>query len=81
MPYNRFSAPWCVLLPSWCKNRNWGELRLWMIVPIRTVLGTMVVLLGSLFGGASVRNFTGVVLGTCYIFYDIFADLFMVGFR
>lgn len=70
MPYVRFNALGCVLLPLWCKNRNWSFLRLVVIVPIRTVWGIMVVLLGSVVVVASVRNFTGVVLGTGYIFYD-----------
>ena len=40
-----------------------GFLRLWSLVPIRTVLGTGAVLLGSVVAVASVRNFTGLVLG------------------
>ncbi len=67
MPYVLFYALWCVLLPLWCENRNLGFLRLWMIVPIRTVLGTGAVLLG-LVVVAFLRNFAGVVLGTGYIF-------------
>ena len=75
MPYVSFYAPWCVLLPLWCKNRNWGELRLLSIVPIRTVFGTDAVLVGSAVVVAFLRNFTSVVLGIGYIFSDIFADL------
>lgn len=56
------------------KNRKLGELRLWMIVPIRTVFGTDAVLLGSVVAVVELRNFTGVVLGAGYIFYDVFAD-------
>ena len=63
-----FYALWCVLLPLWYKNRNWGELRLWSLVPIRTVFGTGAVLLGFVVAVVSVRNFTGVVLGTGCIF-------------
>ena len=70
-----FYALWCVLLPLWCKNRNWGKLRLLTIVPIRTVLGTGAVLLGLVVAVAFLRNFAGVVLGTGCIFSDIFADL------
>ena len=68
MPYVSFYAPWCVLLPLWCKNRNLGFLRLLTIVPIRTVFGTGAVLLGLVVAVVSVRNFTGVVLGTGCIF-------------
>ena len=63
-----FYAPWCVLLPLWCKNRYLGFLRLLTIVPIRTVFGTGAVLLGLVVAVVSVRNFTGVVLGTGCIF-------------
>ena len=70
-----FYALWCVLFPLWCKNQNLGFLRLWSLVPIRTVFGTGVVLLGLVVAVASVRNFTGVVLGTGCVFSDVFADL------
>ena len=49
-----------------------GKIRLWVSVRISTVLGTGSVLLGSVVAVAFLRNFTGVVLGTGYIFYDIF---------
>ena len=68
MSYVRFYALWCVLLPLWCENRNLGFLRLWSLVPIRTVFGTGAVLLGLVVAVAFLRNFTGVVLGTGYIF-------------
>jgi len=68
MPYIRFNASWCVLLPLWCKNQNLGFLRLWSLVPIRTVFGTGAVLLGLVVAVAFFRNFTGVVLGTGCIF-------------
>lgn len=63
-----FYALWCGLLPLWYKNQNLGFLRLLIIVPIRTVFGTGVVLLGLVVAVVSVRNFTGVVLGTGCIF-------------
>ena len=53
-----------------------GFLRLRSIVPIRTVLGTMAVLVGSVVALAVVRNFAGVVIGTWYIFASIFTDFF-----
>lgn len=52
------------------QNRNLGELRLWTIVPIRTVFGTMAVLVGSVVAVAELRNFTGVLIGTWYILGD-----------
>lgn len=66
--------PWVHYCHYGIKIENWGELRLWVIVPIRTVLGTGAVLLGSVVAVASVRNFTVLVLGTWYIFYDVLAD-------
>ena len=41
-------------------------------VLIRTVLGTMAVLLGFVAGVVSLRNFTGVDIGTGYILNDTF---------
>ena len=52
-----------------------GFLRFLIIVPIRTVFGTGAVLLGFVVAVVSVRNFTGVVLGTGCVFSDVFADL------
>ena len=51
-----------------------GKIRFWVLVRISTVLGTGAVLLGSVVAVASVRNFTVLVLGTWYIFYDVLAD-------
>ena len=59
-----FYALWCVLLPLWCKNQNLGFLRLWSLVPIRTVLGTVAKTGAFIRGSAMVRNFGGVKLGT-----------------
>jgi len=71
MPYVSFYALWCVLLPPWCKNRNLGELGLWSIVPIRTVLGTMAVLVDLVVAVVVVRNYTGVVIGTESVLADL----------
>lgn len=78
MPYVRFYALWCVLLPLWCKNRNLGFLRLWSIVPIRTVLGTMAVLVGSIVAVAELRNFAGVVIGTGCVWLTFYGWLRMI---
>lgn len=72
VPLLAFYGLWCVLLPLWCENRNLGFLRLWMIVPIRTVLGTMAVFRGFMAGVVDLRNFTGVDIGTGYILNDTF---------
>ena len=70
VPLLAFYGLWCVLLPLRCENRNLGFLRLWMIVPIRTVFGTMAVLVGSMVAVAVVRNFAGVVIGTGCVLAD-----------
>lgn len=75
MPYVSFYALWCGLLLLWHKNRNLGELWLGTIVPIRTVFGTVAVLVGYVVAVTSVRNFTGLVLGTDVFLNDIFVDL------
>ena len=67
MPHVAFYGLWCVLLPLWDKNRKLGELRLWGLVLIRTGLGTMAVLVGSVVGAVILRNYLGVVIGTWYI--------------
>lgn len=67
-----FYALWCVLLPLWGKNRNLGFLGLGIIVPIRTGLGTMAVLVGSVVVVAELRNFTGAFLGTWHILADLY---------
>jgi len=72
MPYIGFFGLWWVSLPLWCQNRKLGELGLGGKVLIRTVLGTMAVLLGFVAGVVSLRNFTGVDIGTGYILNDTF---------
>ena len=54
------------LLPLWDKNRKLGELRLRSKVLIRTGLGTMAVLVGSVVVVVILRNYRCVELGTCY---------------
>ena len=66
------------LLPLWCKNRNLGFLRLWSLVPIRTVFGTMAVLVGSIVAVAVVRNFAGVVIGTGCVWLTFYGWLRMI---
>ena len=70
MPDVAFYDLWCVLLPPWGKNRKLGELRLRSKVLIRTVFGTMAVLVGSIVAVAVVRNFMGVVIGTGCVLAD-----------
>ena len=48
-----------------------GELRLWGLVLIRTGLGTMVVLVGSVVV-VILRNYLGVVIGTWHILADLY---------
>ena len=67
MPYVAFYGLWCVLLPLWGKNRKLGELRLRSKVLIRTGLGTMAVLVGSVVVAVILRNYLGVVIGTWHI--------------
>ena len=64
MPYIPFFGLGCVLLPPWGKNRNLGFLGLGIIVPIRTGLGTMAVLVGYVVSLVNFRNYLGVVIGT-----------------
>lgn len=66
MPDVAFYGLWCVLLPLWDKNRKLGELRLRSKVLIRTGLGTMAVLVGSVVVVVILRNYRCVELGTCY---------------
>ena len=49
-----------------------GELRLWGLVLIRTDLGTMAVLVGSVVSLVNFRNYLGVVIGTWYILADLY---------
>ena len=70
MPYVAFYGLGCVLLPLWDKNRKLGELRLRRKVLIRTVFGTMAVLVGSIVAVAVVRKFMGVVIGTGCVLAD-----------
>ena len=70
MPHVLFLGLGCVLLPLWDKNRKLSELRLRSKVLIRTVFGTMAVLVGSIVAVAVVRNFMGVVIGTGCVLAD-----------
>ena len=72
MPHVAFYGLWCVLLPLWDKNRKLSELRLRSKVLIRTGLGTMAVLVGSVILVVNFRNYLGVVIGT----WNILADLY-----
>ena len=72
MPHVAFYGLWCVLLPLWDKNRKLGELRLWGLVLIRTGLGTMAVLVGSVVVAVILRNYLGVVIGTWHILADLY---------
>lgn len=72
MPYVPFYGLGCVLLPPWGKNRNLGFLGLGIIVLIRTGLGTMAVLVGSVVGVVILRNYLGVVIGTWHILADLY---------
>lgn len=72
MPYVPFYGLGCVLLPPWGKNRNLGFMGLGIIVPIRTGLGTMAVLVGSVVEVVILRNYLGVVIGTWYILADVY---------
>ena len=49
-----------------------GELRLRSKVLIRTGLGTMAVLVGSVAGGVILRNYLGVLIGTWHILADLY---------
>ena len=62
----------CVLLPPWGKNRNLGFMGLGIIVPIRTGLGTVAVLVGSVVVVVILRNYLGVVIGTWHILADLY---------
>ena len=72
MPYVAFLGLGCVLLPPWGKNRYLGFLGLGIIVPIRTGLGTVAVLVGSVLVVVILRNYLGVVIGTCHILADLY---------
>ena len=63
----RFTVFGAYYLPPWGKNRKLGELRLRSKVLIRTGLGTMAVLVGSVVVAVILRNYLGVVIGTWYI--------------
>lgn len=64
MPYDWFYGLWWKLLPLCCHNRKLGGLRLWNIVPIRTGLGTMAVLVGSVVAVIILWNYVCDELGT-----------------
>ena len=71
MPHVLFLGLGWVLLPLWGKNRKLGELRLRNKVLIRTGLGTMAVLVGSVVVAVILRNYLGVVIGTWHIWADL----------
>ena len=66
------------LLPPLGKNRKLVELRLRSKVLIRTVFGTMAVLVGSMVAVAVVRNFTGVLIGTGCVWLTFCGRLRMI---
>ena len=72
MPYVPFYGLGCGLLPPWGKNRNLGFLGLGIIVPIRTGLGTVAVLVGSVVSLVNFRNYLGVLIGTWHILADLY---------
>ena len=72
MPHVAFYGLWCVLLPLWDKNRKLSELRLRSKVLIRTGLGTMAVLVGSVVVAVILRNYLGVVIVTWHILADLY---------
>ena len=72
MPYVAFYGLGWVLLPLWGKNRKLGELRLRNKVLIRTGLGTVAVLVGSVVVAVILRNYLGVVIGTWHILADLY---------
>ena len=61
-----------VLLPLLSLVANLGELRLRSKVLIRTGLGTMAVLVGSVVVAVILRNYLGVVIGTWHILADLY---------
>ena len=71
MPYVAFYGLWCVLLPLLFLVAKLGELRLRSKVLIRTGLGTMAVLVGSVVA-VILRNYLGVVIGTWHILADLY---------
>ena len=60
------------LLPLLSLVANLGELRLRSKVLIRTGLGTVAVLVGSVVSLVNFRNYLGVVIGTWYILADLY---------
>ena len=72
MPYVAFYCLGCVLLPLLSLSANLVELRIRSKVLIRTGLGTMAVLVGSVVVAVILRNYLGVVIGTWYILADLY---------
>ena len=72
MPYVAFYGLWCVLLSLLSLIANLGELRLRSKVLIRTGLGTVAVLVGSVVVAVILRNYLGVVIGTWHIWADLY---------
>ena len=66
MPYVPFYGLGCVLLPLLFFAANLVELRLRSKVLIRTGLGTVAVLVGSVVVVVILRNYRCGELGTCY---------------
>ena len=61
-----------VLLPLLSLVANLGELRLRSKVLIRTGLGTVAVLVGSVVSLVNFRNYLGVLIGTWHILADLY---------
>lgn len=72
MPYVAFTVFGAYYLPPWGKNRKLGELRLRSKVLIRTGLGTVAVLVGSVVSLVNFRNYLGVLIGTWHILADLY---------
>lgn len=68
----RFTGFGGKLLPLLSLSANLGELWLRSKVLIRTGLGTMAVLVGSVVSLANFRNYLGVVIGTWHILADLY---------
>lgn len=72
MPYVPFYWVWWQLLPQLSLSANLVELRLRSKVLIRTGLGTVAVLVGSVVVAVILRNYLGVVIGTWHILADLY---------
>ena len=63
---------WVRTIATVGQNRNLGFMGLGIIVPIRTGLGTMAELVGSVVSLVNFRNYLGVVIGTWHILADLY---------